>query len=529
VAYRLSEVSLTTALRHLVRYGDTDIFPHLPELKFFADEEEKVIAELKTLDLDSYHPNGAIECLAPKSRLGFRIAHQLLALDNLLMLACAVEVGSLIEAKRLPAEGLESFSYRFSADEHGGIFDAGHTYKDWLVGQKEYLQNNHCQIVVSTDISDFYARVNFHRLDNLLDDVAGNHGAARFLKKQIKIIRAKQSFGLPVGGAAARILAELSLMDTDRALQDRGFFATRFVDDFRIFLGANEDAYDALGFLAEQLAINEGLSLNVAKTAVTTRDEYVSKLNEMTTEVMDEAQGVALEKLTSEIYFDESPDPDDVAKLRDVNLVGFLAEEVSKEAWDMGRIKVLFRALRIIRPEEAKDYIRENFKELVVFAKEACLLMEELERDDLCCFDELLDEIIDAILNPPAASVQAIRTWLLELFVRNVIEIPLSKLQRLSGLPSPMDKRQILLIRGRCKDTNYFRRQKTALDQLSLVEQPCLVWGASCLPGDEYDTWLANIKPTFARPLGELFLKWAKEHKGHLQERLSPNRDDHPL
>jgi len=248
----------------------------------------------------------------------------------------------------------------------------------------------------------------------------------------------------------------------------------------------------------------------------------------MTTEVTDEAQGVALERLTVEIYFDESPDEEAVAKLRDVNLVGFLAEEVSKEAWDMGRIKVLFRALRIIKPEEAKDHIRENFKDLVVFAKEVCLLMEELERDDLCCFDDLLDEVIDAILSPPASSVQAIRAWLLELFVRNVIEIPLSKLQRLSALPSPMDKRQILLIRGQCRDTNYFRRQKTALDQLSTFEQSCLVWGASCLPGDEYETWLSNIRPSFGRPLGELFLKWAKEHKADLQDRLSPNRDDHP-
>jgi len=235
LAYRLSESSLKTALRHLSRYGDTDIFPHLPELKFFADEEDKVIAELKNLNLDSYNPNGAIECLAPKSRLGFRIAHQLSAVDNLLMLASAIEIGGLIEARRLPSNALESFSYRFSANDKGEVFDVGHTYKDWLLRQKEFLEANAVVTVVSTDISDFYARVNFHRLDNLLDDVAGSHGAARFLKKQIKIIRAKQSFGLPVGGAAARMLAELALIDTDRALQDRGFVATRFVDDFRFF------------------------------------------------------------------------------------------------------------------------------------------------------------------------------------------------------------------------------------------------------------------------------------------------------
>ena len=60
------------------------------------------------------------------------------------------------------------------------------------------------------------------------------HGAVRFIKKHISIIRAKQSFGLPVGGSSARLLAELALVDTDQALRDKGLKATRFVDDFRV-------------------------------------------------------------------------------------------------------------------------------------------------------------------------------------------------------------------------------------------------------------------------------------------------------
>jgi hypothetical protein len=97
----------------------------------------------------------------------------------------------------------------------------------------------------------------------------------KVIKKHIRIIRAKQSFGLPVGGAAARLLAELALVDTDQALRDGGITATRFVDDFRIFLRNSESPYDALGFLAEHLAINEGLSLNAAKTSVSTSSQYI--------------------------------------------------------------------------------------------------------------------------------------------------------------------------------------------------------------------------------------------------------------
>jgi hypothetical protein len=154
--------------------------------------------------------------------------------------------------------------------------------------------------------------------------------------------------------------------------------------------------------------------------------------------------------------------------------------------------------------------------------------MEVLEADSWCCFDALRDELIESILKPPASSVQVIRTWLLEIFVRGVVTISLDTFKALENLPSPLDKRQLLLLRGRCDDVNYFRRQKTAIDHFSGFEQPCLVWGASCLPDDEYETWLVNIKPIFRRPLGELFLKWAKENKDKLKSRLSAMRDEHP-
>ena len=39
---------------------------------------------------------------------------------------------------------------------------------------------------------------------------------------------------------------------------------TRFVDDFRMFLKGT-DPYDALGYLAQQLGINEGLSYRISR------------------------------------------------------------------------------------------------------------------------------------------------------------------------------------------------------------------------------------------------------------------------
>jgi len=530
MTYRVSPASLGAGIAHLSRYGDTDIFPHLPELSFFADERDGVVAELAKLDLDTYTPTGAVEALAPKGRYSFRIAHQLPALDTLLLLACVIEIGGQIEAKRQSGSAARAFSYRFAVDADAGqVFSPDRTYKDWLHRQKRLVTNDKkVRRIIATDISDYYSRINFHRLENLLDEAAPGHGAVRFIKKHIKIIRAKQSFGLPVGGSAARLLAELALIDTDQALKDRGLAVTRFVDDFRIFLTASDNTYDALGFLAERLGITEGLSLNSAKTRVLRRREYIHELDIMTTDLEEEAEGVALDTLTTHLYFDEEPDEADLSKLKGLNLVGMLQTEIEKEYWDLGRIRVLFRALKIVKPISATEFIAERFEELLVFGRELCLLMEALDDDSLGCFQEMLDEIVESILVAPASSVQLIRTWLLEIFVRGIVDIPLVKLKKLEGLPTMTDRRQLLLIRGRCKDRAYFRKQKTAISSFSEAEMPCLVWGASCLPKDEFVVWLETAKLSFSKPLAVLFLKWIAQNQTKLVSKLESTVMDHP-
>jgi hypothetical protein len=530
MAYKLSKNSINLALQHLCRFGDTDVFPHLPELLFVRDNIEKVTLELQKLDLDNYSPTNAIEALAPKSKYGFRIVHQLPLVDTILLLAAVIELGSKIENHRIDSNKIRAFSYRFEPDTKGSIFRSDRTFKEWLATQEKVLKADlKIKKVIVSDISDFYARVNFHRLENLLDEVAAGHGAAKYIKKHIKVIRAKQSFGLPVGGSASRLLAELALSDTDKALENENRLVSRFVDDFRIFLRKDEEPYEVLAFLAEHLGINEGLSLNNAKTSVYDRKEFVEKLHHQTQDINAEAQGAALEALTADLYFeDNEPDEEELEQLKGMNLLGYLQEELGKEIVDSGHIKVIFRALKIAKPIEAIEYIKTNFSELVGFSKEVVLLMGELEHENSECFADLTDAVISTILTPPASSIQLSRTWLLELFVRNIVPISATKIKKLEKFTSPIDRRQLHLIRGRIGDTNYFRKAKTAYGSLSELEKWCLIWGASCLPKDEYMTWLGYIKPMFQIPLGSLFLDWAKTERNKLITKLSTPSDDQP-
>ena len=514
MTFRLSSLSLERAIDHLCRYGDTDIFPHLPELSYVHAERSSIVDALSRLDLDSYDPGEAVEALAPKARYSFRITHQLCVIDNILLLASVVELGECIEDCRQSRRSVRAFSYRFSSEPQSNIFRDDHTYKNWIKAQKRIISEDpKINCVLSTDISDFYARINFHRLENLLDEVAANHGAARYIKKAIKIIRTRQSFGLPVGSAAARLLSELSMVDTDTALKDKRIRATRYVDDFRIFLKEPDEPYTALCFLAQQLCQNEGLNLNSSKTYLDDRDSYIGRLEGQSSDIEFQAETEALEALTAGIYEIDEPDPEDIERLKGINLLDYLERELEENDFDIGHIRLLFRALRITKPDDAIDYICENFSRLTIFSKDLVLLIEELHGENPGCFDRLRGEVISHILRPPASSVQLIRTWLLELFVKDVIQIDKSQLSRFDNFSTVFDKKQLFLIRGRLGDKNYFRQHKGSLRQLSIFEQMTFVAGATCLPKDEFERWLPTPKRVMSIPTSDIFLSWVKRER----------------
>ena len=115
------------------------------------------------------------------------------------------------------------FIQRFPSKD-GEIFAKGRSYRDWLFAQKDFLEKNpNVTFVLKTDISDFYHRIYSHRLEGFFGDWPKETGTATgLIVRIIKAIRGKESYGLPVGGAGSRLLAELSLRDSDKALFNDG-------------------------------------------------------------------------------------------------------------------------------------------------------------------------------------------------------------------------------------------------------------------------------------------------------------------
>jgi hypothetical protein len=517
MATYLSKHAIARAIDHLTKFGDTDIFPHFVEIVFLHEMKDKVVEEIAQLDLDNFSPTQAVETIAPKSRYGFRIVHQPHFLETLLYTAAVVEIADDLEKLKRPLNEFGPFGYRFSAGGDGSLFLKERNYRDWLEWQLKEAEADGVVEVIATDIADYYQRIYIHRIENCLDSATANKGIKKFIEKTIKQIRSRQSHGIPVGGTASRILAEATLADSDSALADESYKCTRFVDDMRIFVREGQNAYTILAFLADQLAASEGLSLNAQKTRLFSKDEFVQFLKEQTGDAFSEAEKKAIQDLSHALYFDEEPDENDINRLRSLNLVEMLTKELEEDIWDFSKIKAIFRALRLAPDKDSIEPLLEHFDSFLPFVKDLVLYLHALDgqlADDLP--QELREKVLAQMTLGAAATVPVIRVWLLELFVRDVFPISNIELNQI-GLLESIENRQMYLIKGLNGDVNFFRRQKTRFEERNNFEKSAFILGATCLPKDEFETWVAAIKPNMTRPLDRLFCDWVKTKSGQLR------------
>ncbi len=84
----------------------------------------------------------------------------------------------------------------------------------------------------------------------------------------------RDSYGLPVGSNASRILSEANLIGVDNYLLSMGVDFIRYVDDYRFFAPNASVAHYWLTVLIDRLG-QEGLSINMSKTKIEPNDRYM--------------------------------------------------------------------------------------------------------------------------------------------------------------------------------------------------------------------------------------------------------------
>ena len=152
-----------------------------------------------------------------------------------------------------------------------------------------------------------------------------------------------ESFGIPVGCAPSRILAEITLSDVDESLLANGIDFIRFNDDYRIFAANQKQGYQHIAFLADTLFRNHGLSLQQQKTTVLDanafQEEYLATPLDREMDSLHDRFQEFIEELGLENWYEEI-DYDDLSEeqqgfIDTLNLVELFREEAESEEPDI--------------------------------------------------------------------------------------------------------------------------------------------------------------------------------------------------
>lgn len=364
--------SLKRAIANVADHGDTDIFPYPIENRILFDTADKIVPYLveKDKDFDQFItdlPPTTYGTLAPVGYTGFRWATQIDPLWNIYFLALVISIGPKIEAARLPIDSATVFSYRFNPDpKSSDIYTKGIGWRQFAERAVELASEN--EFVVSCDISEFYPRLNHHRLENALLRLPQSHGERTKIMAILSRFSETYSFGLPVGGPASRLLSELTLNQIDRLLQQNRILFCRFADDFFLFANSRADAFKKLVFLTNILQGNQGLQLQKSKTRIMSKAEFLAT-NALAEDPLDSGEDPRIAQgrkslISLSLHFDPySPTAQEdyqklSAEIGKFPILDILKSELNKSRVDIALARRLVKVLRFISEYEIGDAVK---------------------------------------------------------------------------------------------------------------------------------------------------------------------------
>ena len=269
------------AVLNIAHFGDTDVFPLPLENHVLHDSTEDVVNLLCDMHdgIDQHlntHPPINESTMGLVGYTGFRWATQIDPIWNAYFLGLVISIGAELESERIDLDRSIVFSYRYEFDEETyQLFRPG-SWPDFLAHSRELADGS--EHVLVCDLADFYSHVYHHRIENALAQLGLSSDTPHRIMDMLSKFQGTVSYGLPIGGPAARLLAELVLNRTDRLLLSDGLCFCRYADDYHVFVESRDDAFAALVSMSEKLLRNDGLALQKAKTRISTSAEFSTRL-----------------------------------------------------------------------------------------------------------------------------------------------------------------------------------------------------------------------------------------------------------
>jgi hypothetical protein len=457
---------------------------------------------------------------------GFRQGTQIDPLWNAYLLGLVIWIGDDIEHVRIDTDKNVVFSYRFKPNlDDFLIFDKKIGWLAFKERARELAKD--AKFVLTCDIADFYPRIYHHRLENALKRATKNTVAICQIKKILNDISKGVSYGLPVGGPAARLLSELLLNQTDKLLLSKRIKYCRFVDDFCIFGNTKEEIYSYLIYLSETLSNNDGFSLQKNKTRIMSSEEFLK-----TSDYGDEeSTGAATKKefIKLHIHYDPYSDTaeEDYTALRTelnkFDIISMLSSELQKTRISEGLTRKLIKAVAYIDKSLQRPAVISILDNLTIlhpiFPTVMLLLIgiidkldKETREDVFQCLREIIDKKSHLVRIPTNLA------FVTRVLASDPSEETDSVLVNIFSETSSMAiKKDIILILSQHNFDSWISDQLKRFDTSTSWERRALLISSYILE-DEGSAWRKRVKKRLS-PFDSLILQWAGESKSN-RERI---------
>lgn len=508
----LSRASLDWALNHVLRHGDTDIFPPLFEFKAINSQWDDVANYLVTQDAMAWPVRTFRRCLAPKHRYGFRVSTQLDPLDMLVFTALVYEAGERLEARRVSKADGVAHSFRYMPTAKGDMYDYGYGYETFLQRSKELSEES--QWVVVTDIADFYPRLYLHRIENSLQQATGNSSHAKAIAHLIRGWNSAYSYGIPVGSAPSRLIAEVAIDDIDRCLLAEGVRFVRYIDDFRMFCSSFRQAHEHLALLANALFENHGLTLQQQKTRILP-SEIFRELHTSTDEATEARERTEWMQIMGETGWYDPIEWDDLTpeqqeRISRLNLDHMLSEQLKHDEVDIRLTRFLLRRLAQLGTASSLQATLGGVERLYPVFPDLISYISSIRDLDQNQRNDVGKMLLDLMKESSVLHLEFHGMWLLTLLSGDTdwgLKDSLAIL--FANHHDPFTQRELLLALGKTGQDGWFRTRKRSVFDFPEWTRRALLAGGGCLPKDERNHWYHSLEPRLDR-LELAVVNWAR-------------------
>jgi nucleoside phosphorylase len=472
----LSLATLTWALRHIEKFGDTDLFPPLFEFDLVRKHWSEFLPALGRVNLATYEWHAPRQWLIPKDQVSFRTATQLDPIDSVIFTALIRDCAQNLEKLRVPVPRETTYSYRISIKEDGTLYEP-HTRRAFWT-QSKLLTDQYTHVAV-LDITDFYNQIEHSAVLGQLEVASVPAIKRTSIAKLLHRTSDATPRGVPIGPQASHLLAEAALIPLDNFLLAQYRFI-RYADDIHVFCKTFEDAQTAIFQVANYLNTNQKLSLNRQKTGIKTSADFRASAGRMAIDdPINKAEERMLEALRKNLEESGELDGDDYADLRlsDLDradaalfspklLESVLEAYLTSEATSYLRLRWFLRRITQVGAAGAVEYVASQIDRFAPAIVDAVRYLSSAAAEYSGSWQTLGEQLIKSLGNPLIRASDYLQVSIIGLFWRITDLDHAGKLLGLFQESGPSIRREIVLAASAQIGPDWLRQHIPELSQM---------------------------------------------------------------